>query len=427
MPKLKVLLLFLVIIIHFSVFCQEPDNVPTLTEFVNQNLKVGRQYLVLIAIDSYTDWMPLRNPVKDALEIKEILIEKYYIDEVFELYNRDATKANILKLFNRLQNQLTLHDSLLVFYAGHGHLDKKTNTGFWIPVNAGLDEFEQANWLPNTQIRGIITNFKSMHVCLVSDSCFSGDILNVNRDITPTINNNYFKNAYRLISRQVLTSGSSESVPDISPFAYQLKMSLSKNESPYLDPLMLYQDVRLGVPSSTPLFGSLKDSGHQEGASFILFLKDSQKNQILTGSIKIVSHAKGEIYIDNVFLEYVPVGETIVNEVSSGEHNIRIVYYPEKNSEERRIIIRPDETEDIIFRWKEEIKKPDVSLNQNVPEVNGFFSLGVLFDVSFPVLDIRTIMNTGYNPALSFGYSFGSDWGSVNFNISTGINYYLNP
>jgi hypothetical protein len=109
----------------------------------------------------------------------------------------------------------------------------------------------------------------------IADSCFSGDFLNPTRGMAPTITSEYFKNAYARISRQVLTSGASESVPDESQFTRQLKLTLEGSNAPYLDPLMLYNDIRLSVTQSTPLFGDLKDSGHQAGSSFLFFLKDN--------------------------------------------------------------------------------------------------------------------------------------------------------
>ena len=73
----------------------------------------------------------------------------------------------------------------------------------------------------------------------------------------------------------MLTSGASESVPDVSEFARGLKMALEGNTAPQIDPLMLYDQVRLGMRRTTPLFGELKDSGHQVGGSFLFFLKDA--------------------------------------------------------------------------------------------------------------------------------------------------------
>ncbi len=277
----KLFVIFLISLLFIAFIQAEVDRGLTvsLKELgLKQNL-IGKQYLVMIAIDKYEKWLPLKNPVKDAKEIKNILTSLYYIDEVIELYDKEATKANIMKLFEKLISKLTVTDSLLFVYAGHGFLDEISDTGFWIPVNGGTDVYAQENWLPNTQIRGLISKLKASHICLIADACFSGDILSSTRGISPTINNEYFKKAYERTSRQVLTSGASEAVPDRSEFCRLLKMALEKNKSPYLDPVMLYNEIRLGVKDTLPMTGNLKETGHQDGASFLLFLKTGKEEE----------------------------------------------------------------------------------------------------------------------------------------------------
>lgn len=167
-------------------------------------------------------------------------------------------------------------DSVFIFYAGHGHLDAASKNGFWIPVDGGLDDNVQERWIPNSIIRGLISQLKSKHILLISDFCFSGDLLDVRREKPPTINNEYFKKAYKRRSRQVLTSGASERVPDSSNFARQLKLALDGNKKPILDPFMLYSEIRLAIRETLPMFGFLRGTDHQEGAAFLIFLKDDK-------------------------------------------------------------------------------------------------------------------------------------------------------
>ena len=101
--------------------------------------------MVLIAIDKYSQWLPLKNPVKDAQELKDIITCRYYIDEVLELYDEHATKAEISRLFARLIEETKPEDSVFIFYAGHGHLDKLSDNGFWIPVDGGTDKLAHEN------------------------------------------------------------------------------------------------------------------------------------------------------------------------------------------------------------------------------------------------------------------------------------------
>jgi hypothetical protein len=259
-----------------SLMGEERGLTVVVRDLAGEYAQAGKQYAVFIAVDKYKSWVPLKNPVRDAKEIRRILEDRYYLDESIELYDAQATKTGVFRLFQKLIQDTRPEDSVFIFYAGHGQLDGLTQTGFWIPVDAGTDALAQENWIPNIQVRNLISQLKSRHVLLISDSCFSGDILNPTRGAAPTIDKGYFATAYSRVSRQVLTSGASESVPDESEFARQIKLFLEGNARPYVDPLMLFSDIRLGMRGTTPMIGNLKDSGHQENASFLFFLKGKE-------------------------------------------------------------------------------------------------------------------------------------------------------
>lgn len=233
----------------------------------------GRQYAVIIGIDKYKEWTSLRSAVSEAKALRKVLGERYYIDEFFELYDEAATASSIRRLFmDTLPAKIGIKDSLLVFYAGHGHTDA-TKTGFWIASDGSRDVYAQNNWIPNAQLRNMIGNLKAQRILILADACFSGDFLNVSRAAAPVIDSAYFRTALSLTARQVLTSGASESVPDESEFGRQILNLLERNDEPLLDPLSMYDRLRRGVTKTLPLLGSLP--GNEEGASFVLFLRPS--------------------------------------------------------------------------------------------------------------------------------------------------------
>ena len=54
---------------------------------------------------------------------------------------RNAKQREIVRAFNRLAQTAQENDSVLIYYAGHGHLNEGTKEGFWIPVDAeGRDD-----------------------------------------------------------------------------------------------------------------------------------------------------------------------------------------------------------------------------------------------------------------------------------------------
>jgi hypothetical protein len=297
--------------------------------------KIGRQFLVVIGIGAYESWTPLQHPVADAREIRDILVSRYRVDQLRELYDGQATKAAIIRLLADLQQEIQPDDSLMVLYFGHGHLDKKSDSGFWIPVDAGTDVYEQRNWLPHSQLKGLISKVASTHVFIVSDSCFSGDLLFAMRSLPANAEAGYLRTAYSLVCRQVLTSGAVEAVPDSSDFAVQLKSALRRNTAPILDTYMLYNEIRLGVKSTVPLLGALPGTGSQEGAGFLLFLRDDLVGREPPidprGSSAAAKRSDGAFWVGGGFSFLVPVlaaASTLNNTPSISSHLLYAVPTP---------------------------------------------------------------------------------------------------
>jgi hypothetical protein len=423
----------------FFILCShvysEERGLNIIADEISQNTEIGKQYFLIIGIDSYEQWIPLNNPVNDAKEIRNIILRRYYADEVIEIYNEDATKANIIKTFQNLQEKLEIHDSLMIYYAGHGHLDETTSTGFWIPVNAGTDQFEQANWLPNSQILGLIENIKASHICVISDSCFSGDLLNTTRGLTTDVFDiPYFKEAYQLTSRQILTSGAMESVPDQSEFSKQFKMALEKNTGSYIDPLMIYNQVRLGVTETLPLFGSLKGSGHQNGASFILFLKENE--DLNKSFLRISSERDGTLYINNKPAGAITPGVSIILNYEPDSYDIEIIYEDSTKSA-RTAELDFGNIVDINFEAENRNTASNISISDGsevpLPIIDSreedkgpnrfeknYFSTGAGMSFLIPAGSYRDLYEIGFCPVTFFNFNFSNNWGIISIGFVTG-------
>jgi len=250
------------------------------------NVNVGKQWAVFIAIDKYNEWQKLDHPVKDAREIQEILKINYIVDEWRELYDEKASSEGIRTLLTQLRYEVGENDSVFVFHAGHGYKDETTDKGAWLPFDAGRNPFRKEGWLPHDEIRTYLDRLPARHVFLISDSCYSGDLLAKSRSATiPRFDNEYFRSAYNIESRLIITSGASQVVPDESEFAYRLKNALIGAKEVCIDPLRLFDQVR-DVQQTKPEFGYMPNSRHKQGGSFLFF----KKNEIL-----ILSMPDGQI------------------------------------------------------------------------------------------------------------------------------------
>lgn len=131
----------------------------------------GRYYALVIGNDRYRYWTPLDNAVNDARAVAKLL-EQHYDFEVTELFN--AERSAILSTINTLRKQLTEKDNLLIYYAGHGHLVKQLDEGYWIPVDARQDD--NTEWISTRNITGQLKIMSAKHVLVVADSCYAGTL-----------------------------------------------------------------------------------------------------------------------------------------------------------------------------------------------------------------------------------------------------------
>jgi hypothetical protein len=261
---------------------------------------IGKQWAVFIAIDEYREQARLQYPVRDAQEIRDILRANYRIDEVRELYNRNATAAAIRRLFSDLLAATGPNDSVFVFHAGHGVNEAMTRTPAWIPYDGGADIYAQANWLDHAQIRSMLDALPAKHVFLISDSCYSGKLLDTTRGTPEAIIS--YPSAYDRVSRQAMSSGANETVRDESEFASRLKNALLRNNMLYITPdslLTQIKDAQTMRPLHTiPILAAIPESGHQLGGSFLFFRNTGELPQEPTGGQNTNQGASGTVIVD---------------------------------------------------------------------------------------------------------------------------------
>lgn len=258
----------------------------------NGNAIKGEQWLFVIGIDTYLHWPRLSTAANDAKSVKKVLQTRYHFDQAhtIELYDEQATEGQIVGSLRWLALNLHEDDQLVIFYAGHGHLDSITKEGAWIPVESRMDN--PSSWISNHQIKKYLSVdvIKAKHVLLISDSCFSGDFFRGLRGAIPSVNDSVIEKAYELNSRQAIASGGLEPVIDSgfggnSVFTYFLLKELKANQKPYLVPSQFFTNIKKGVAENAeqfPQFGTLKDTGGQQGGEFVFFLRQKDRLENLS-------------------------------------------------------------------------------------------------------------------------------------------------
>jgi len=126
----------------------------------------------------------LETAVNDAKTISEILKTKYGFD-VRLLLDGEATGKAIDKELRKLARSTKPNDSVLIYFAGHGDLDRTYDDGWWTPADAVGGN--PLTYLDNGQVQKAIRSMKARHVLLISDTCYSGTLFGKARSLPPVI------------------------------------------------------------------------------------------------------------------------------------------------------------------------------------------------------------------------------------------------
>lgn len=233
------------------------DGIPTNPKLVVGT--TGNYYALLIGIDTYEDSQlkDLNRPVADMESLQAVLTELYDFNASHIVALKNPTRALILGEFDKLTTSIAPADNLLIFYAGHGVYNAQLKQGYWLPADAR--KVNRADWLANSTVREYINGINARHVLLISDACYSGSFLVLDRgeSATPSV-----EQAYQRSSRRAITSSIMEVVPDESIFAEELVVTLRHNADHFLTTSDLYQRFAPVVTNKNatqlPQFGRIK-------------------------------------------------------------------------------------------------------------------------------------------------------------------------
>lgn len=227
-----------------------------------------RGYALLIGNNDYRKLPKLETAVEDVKAIADVLANTYGY-QVTVMTN--ASRYDILSKLNEFREKLTENDSFILYYAGHGELDRANLRGHWLPIDAEPDS--PANWISNVAVTDLLNAMAARQALIIADTCYAGAMTRAVFEQTPPANR---KGIWR--SRTVLSSGGLKPVVDgeagskHSVFAQALLDTLRVNRTP-MDGLALYQRIagnvaraamKLGV-EQIPEYAPIRFAGHEAG------------------------------------------------------------------------------------------------------------------------------------------------------------------
>ena len=237
----------------------------------------GRYHALVIGNNDYRLLRPLRTAVNDAREIARVLEEQYRF-KVTLLLNAD--RYEMLSALNALRARLTEEDNLLVYYAGHGELDRINQRGHWLPVDSEPDS--PANWISNISVTDILNAMTVQQLLVVADSCYSGTmtrsaVTRLEPGLSEEARTQVIQTMAHKRSRLALTSGGLEPVVDDaggphSPFAQSFLELLRLNQG-VLPTQELFRRLQVRVVTMVrrlemqqiPEYAPIRFAGHESG------------------------------------------------------------------------------------------------------------------------------------------------------------------
>ncbi len=240
-------------------------------------LNTGNYYALVIGNQRYTKLQPLETPEADVASLVPILRDNYGF-KVKLLLN--ATRYQILTEMNALRAKLTENDNLLIYYAGHGELDRVNGLANWLPIDAEADS--NANWISSSSLTEMLNAMTARHILVVADSCYSGALTRssvgqLEAGLTDEARHLWLKQIAAARSRTALTSGGLKPVLDggggkHSVFA-SIFIDVLKQNQDILEGMRMYREISARVVTiamkqkfdQRPEYGAIRFAGGESG------------------------------------------------------------------------------------------------------------------------------------------------------------------
>ena len=218
----------------------------------------GEYHAIVIGNDNYSQLPKLDTPINDARTLARLLENKFGFKVTLLL---DASYEQIFDTFFDYEQKLTGRDNLLIFFAGHGRLEKN-NVAYWMPIDA--EPNSTSNWVSTgSQVNQMLKTIQARHVLVVADACYSGAMV-AGLDLPPSAGTNLSREEalHELAtrgSRMVLTSGEDGPVLDSggsrhSVFAKAFLDALEKVEEPQ-EISAIFRQIRPAIESRSKALG----------------------------------------------------------------------------------------------------------------------------------------------------------------------------
>jgi uncharacterized caspase-like protein len=145
--------------------------------------KPGETWAVIIGINKYANFVPLKYAVDDAREFYRYLVEvnKVSKDKIYLMLDQEATLDKIRSVLGtRLRRSAGKEDTVIIYWAGHGAIESDSTSvdgdgleKYILPHNADLKDL-YTSAMPMGEIARIFQRISSERLVFITDTCYSG-------------------------------------------------------------------------------------------------------------------------------------------------------------------------------------------------------------------------------------------------------------
>jgi len=237
----------------------------------------GNYHALVIGNNGYQVLPQLDTAVSDAKAVATVLRQQYNFSVKIMV---DVNRYALLSALNDFRKKLDPEDHLLVYYAGHGELDRVNKRGSWLPIDAEPDS--PANWISNVAITDLLNTLPPRQILVIADSCYSGMMSRsalgvIDRAMSQAQRQQQLRTLAGARTRTAFTSGGVAPVLDgiggaNSVFATELLTALQQNKGAVTG-YDLFRAVAPQVADTVskvgfvqePEYAPLKFAGHEAG------------------------------------------------------------------------------------------------------------------------------------------------------------------
>jgi uncharacterized caspase-like protein len=169
---------------EITIIAQDNEGLSTKkTISVKLAKKAGETWAVIIGINKYANFLPLKYAVDDAREFYRYLVEvnKVSKDKIWLILDQEATLDKIRSILGtRLRRSAGKEDTVIIYWAGHGAIESDSTSvdgdgleKYILPHNADLKDL-YTSAMPMGEIARIFQRISSERLVFITDTCYSG-------------------------------------------------------------------------------------------------------------------------------------------------------------------------------------------------------------------------------------------------------------